>query len=66
VLDGIRVSEDRDAIVFRRPNMNDRRIAEKDVRKAGFTRPSMMPEGLPDPMAPDQVSDLFAYLKTLR
>jgi putative heme-binding domain-containing protein len=66
VLDGIRVSEDRDAILLRRPNMNDTRIAQKDVRKAGFTRSSMMPEGLLDPMPPDQVSDLFAYLKTLR
>jgi hypothetical protein len=25
-----------------------------------------MPEGLLDPLPPEQVSDLFAYLKTLR
>jgi putative heme-binding domain-containing protein len=66
VLDGVRVSEDKDAIVLRRPNMNDTRIAQKDVRKAAFTRSSMMPEGLLDPLPPEQVSDLFAYLKTLR
>ena len=66
VLDGIRVSEDKDAIVLRRPNMNDTRIAQQDVRKAAFTKSSMMPEGLLDPLPPEQVTDLFDYLKTLR
>ena len=66
VLDGIRVSEDKDAIVLRRPNMADTRIAQKDVRKAAFTKSSMMPEGLLDSLPPGQVSDLFAYLKTLK
>ncbi|HXG48451.1 MAG TPA: LamG-like jellyroll fold domain-containing protein, partial [Methylomirabilota bacterium] len=66
VLDGIRVSEDKDAIVLRRPNMPDMRIAQKDVRKATFTKSSMMPEGLLDPLAPQDVADLFAYLKTLK
>ena len=66
VLDGMRVSEDKDAIVLRRPNMEDARIAQKDVRKAGFTKSSMMPEGLLDALKPGQVSDLFAYLKTLK
>ena len=66
VLDGIRVSEDKDAIVLRRPNMADTRIAQKDVRKAAFTKSSVMPEGLLDALPPEQVSDLFAYLKTLK
>jgi len=66
VLDGIRVSEDKDAIVLRRPNMDDTRIAQKDVRKAGFTRSSMMPEELLDALKPEDVSDLFAYLKLLK
>ncbi len=66
VLDGIRVSEDKDAIVLRRPNMADTRIAQKDVRKAAFTKSSVMPEGLLDSLPPEQVSDLFAYLKTLK
>jgi putative heme-binding domain-containing protein len=66
VLDGIRVSEDKDAIVLRRPNMADTRIAQKDVRKAGFTKSSMMPEGLLEALKPQDVSDLFAYLKTLK
>lgn len=66
VLDGIRVSEDKDAIVLRRPNLDDARLAQKDVRKAAFTKSSMMPEGLLDALKPEQVSDLFAYLKTLK
>ena len=66
VLDGIRVGEDKDAIVLRRPNIDDTRIAQKDVRKAGFTKSSMMPDGLLDALKPQDVSDLFAYLKTLK
>ena len=66
VLDGIRVSEDTEAIVLRRANMEDTRIAQKDVKRAAFTRSSMMPEGLLDALPPEQVSDLFAYLKTLK
>jgi putative heme-binding domain-containing protein len=66
VLDGIRVSEDKDAVVLRRANVDDLRIAQKDIRKAGFTKASMMPEGLLDALKPEEVSDLFAYLKTLK
>ena len=66
VLDGIRVSEDKEAIVLRRQSVADTRIAQKDVRKAGFTKMSMMPEGLLDALPPQDVSSLFAYLKTLR
>ena len=66
VLDGIRVSEDKDAIVLRRANVDDLRIAQKDIRKAGFTKSSMMPEGLLDALKPEEVSDLFSYLKTLK
>jgi len=66
VLDGIRVSEDKEAIVLRRQSVADARIAQKDVRKAGFTKMSMMPEGLLDALPPQDVSNLFAYLKTLK
>jgi putative membrane-bound dehydrogenase-like protein len=66
VLDGICVSENKDAIILRRPNVDDMRIAQKDVRKAGFTKSSMMPEGLLDALKAEEVSDLFAYLKTLK
>ena len=66
VLDGIRVSEDRDAIILRRPNVDDLRIPQSTVKRAAFTRTSMMPDGLLDALQPQEVSDLFAYLKTLR
>jgi putative membrane-bound dehydrogenase-like protein len=66
VLDGLLVSEDKDAIVLRRQNMEDTRVAQKDVRRAGFTRLSMMPEGQLEALKPQEVSDLFSYLKTLK
>lgn len=66
VLDGIRVSEDKDAIVLRRQNMEDTRIPQSTVKRAAFTKLSMMPDGLLDALPPEQVSDLFAYLKTLK
>jgi putative membrane-bound dehydrogenase-like protein len=66
VLDGLRVSEDKESIVLRRPNMADTRIAQREVRKAAFTKSSVMPEGLLDALPPEQVSDLFGYLKTLK
>ena len=64
--DGIRVSEDTDAIILRRPDVDDIRIAQRDVRKAAFTKASMMPEGLLEALNPEDVTDLFAYLKTLK
>ena len=66
VLDGIRVSEDKDAIVLRRQNVEDTRIPQANVRRAAFTKMSMMPEGLLDALKQEDVADLFAYLKTLK
>ena len=66
VLDGILVSQDANAIILRRPNIEDTRIAQADVRKAVFTKRSMMPDGLLETLPPEQVTDLFAYLKTLK
>ncbi|MEW6303035.1 MAG: PVC-type heme-binding CxxCH protein [Verrucomicrobiota bacterium] len=66
VLDGMLVSQDKDAVVLRRPNVDDTRIPQREIRKAGFTKSSMMPEGLLDALKAEDVSDLFAYLKTLR
>ncbi|MBI1840403.1 MAG: DUF1080 domain-containing protein [Verrucomicrobia bacterium] len=66
VLDGIRVKEDGEAIVLRQPNAEDLRIPLRNVRRAAFTRSSMMPEGLLEGLKPQEVTDLFAYLKTLK
>jgi putative membrane-bound dehydrogenase-like protein len=66
VLDGMLISQDKEAIVLRRPNVEDTRISQRDIRKARFAKTSMMPDGLLDALEPQQVSDLFAFLKTLR
>jgi putative membrane-bound dehydrogenase-like protein len=66
VTDGLLVSQDDQAYVLRQQGNEDRRIARGDVKRAAFTRLSMMPEGLVEPLPPEQVTDLFAYLKTLK
>lgn len=64
--EGMLVSQDTSAIVLRQPNAPDTHISRANVRKAEFTNLSVMPEGLREAMKPSQVSDLFAFLKTLR
>ena len=66
MVDGLLVSQDDDAIILRRPNSEDQRLPQNQVRRAGFTKISMMPEGMLDAMNPVDVADLFAYLKTLK
>jgi putative heme-binding domain-containing protein len=66
VLDGFLVSQDNDAIVLRQPNAQDRRISQDDIRRASFTKISMMPEGLLDSLPEKDAADLLAYLKTLK
>lgn len=66
LLEGLLVSEDKDAIVLRQPNVPDQRIPRSNVGKAAFTTTSLMPEGLLEGMTPAQVGDLFAFLKTLK
>jgi len=66
VVDGLLVSQNSDAIVLRRQNVEDLRVPQANVRRASFTRMSMMPEGLLEAMQPADVADLFAYLMTLK
>lgn len=66
LIDAMFVSEDKDAVVVRLPGSQDRRIAKAEIRATKFLRRSLMPEGLLDTMQPEQVSDLFAYFKTLK
>src|SRR5207247_6760028 len=66
VLEGLFVSQDDDAIVLRQPNVEDLRIPRGTVKRSGFTRLSVMPEGLLEGLKPQDVTDLLAYLKTLR
>jgi putative heme-binding domain-containing protein len=65
IVQGLLVSRDADAIVVRQPDTADIRIATRDVDQADFIGISVMPEGLLEALAPMEVSDLFAHLKTL-
>ena len=58
--------EEPDAIVVRLPGVEDERIALHRVHKSGFVHCSLMLEGLETTYTPQQWTDLFAYLKTLR
>ena len=60
------VSEDKDAVIVRLPGTPDRRISKNEIVRTQYLRRSLMPEGLLDAMQPEQVSDLFAFLKTLK
>lgn len=66
VIDGFFVEQNADGVLVRLPGAGERRIARGDYRTAGFTRRSLMPEGLLESLAPEQVSDLFAHLKSLK
>jgi len=66
LVDGFLVSQDNDAIILRQPNAQDRRIAQDDVRRAAYTKTSLMPEGLLDSLSETDATDLLAYLKTLK
>ncbi|PYJ85169.1 MAG: hypothetical protein DME22_10130 [Verrucomicrobia bacterium] len=66
VLEGLFVSQDDNAIVLRQLNTEDQRVPRSNIKRAGFTRLSIMPEGLLEGLKPGDVSDLFAYLKTLK
>jgi len=66
IVDGMLVSQDESAIVLRRQRAEDLRIPQESVKRAWFTKVSMMPEGLLDAFQAKDVSDLFAYLKTLK
>lgn len=66
ILDGRLVAEDGEAWVLRRQNTADLRVERSQARRAWFTKMSMMPEGLLEGLKPEEVSDLFTYLKTLK
>ena len=52
--------------MIRQPDVADIRIAAHDVAEADFLGVSIMPEGLLQAMQPQEVSDLFAHLQTLK
>ncbi|HSI13132.1 MAG TPA: PVC-type heme-binding CxxCH protein [Chthoniobacter sp.] len=66
IREGFLVRDDKDAVVLRLPGAEDQRIPRAEILDTKFLRRGMMPEGLLDAMAPQQVSDLVAYLMTLK
>jgi putative heme-binding domain-containing protein len=66
ILDALFVSKDKDAVIVRLPGAEDRRIAKAEIRSSKYLRRSLMPEGLLDGLPPQDVSDLFAFLKSLK
>jgi putative heme-binding domain-containing protein len=66
IVDGFLVSQDKDAVILRIPNSEDRRIARKEIRRAVFVRRSLMPEGLLEALPEKDATDLLAYLRTLK
>jgi len=66
IREGFLVREEKDAVILRLPGAEDQRIPRGEVFDTRFLRRGMMPEGLLDTMTSQQVSDLFAYLMTLK
>lgn len=66
IVQGLLVSQSEEAIVVRQPERADQRIAKSEIERAGFTAISVMPSGLLEALAPQQVSDLFAYVRSLQ
>ena len=66
VRDGFLAEETAEAVVLRTPGAEDRRITRGEIRQTAYLNRSLMPEGLLEAMPPQQVSDLFSYLKTLK
>ncbi len=66
LIDGFLVSQDKDAVILRIPNSEDRRIARAQIRRANFVRRSLMPEGLLEALPEKDATDLLAYLRNLK
>ena len=66
VEEGFLVEENADTLLLRQLGAEDRRIPRSQVRSSGYLSRSLMPEGLLESIGESQVSDLFAYLKSLR
>jgi putative heme-binding domain-containing protein len=54
------------AVVLRTPGAEDRRFPRAEIKSAAYLSRSLMPEGLLDALPSEQVTDLFAHLKSLR
>ncbi len=66
VIEGLLAAQDADSVTLRQPNTEDQRLLRANLKRAAFLRTSVMPEGLFDALSPQQVSDLLAYVLTLK
>ena len=66
VHEGFLAEEAPAAVVLRMPGAEDRRITRVEIRESSYLQRSLMPEGLLEALSPEHVSDLFAYLKSLK
>ncbi|HTD68538.1 MAG TPA: PVC-type heme-binding CxxCH protein [Candidatus Limnocylindria bacterium] len=66
IYDGFLVSQDASAVVLRQPNAEPMKISAAQIKRAAFRNVSIMPDGLLEGMEPQQVKDLFAYLKSMK
>jgi putative membrane-bound dehydrogenase-like protein len=64
--EGFLAAQDDTAIVMRLPGIEDQRIPKDQIRRSGYTKRSLMPEGLEMSFSPEQWTDLFAWLKSLK
>ncbi len=65
LLEGFLASEDEDSILLRRKDRADLNLSRADVLSMRFDSLSLMPEGLLDSLEPQQITDLFRYLRDL-
>ena len=66
VREGFLVEESADSLVLRTPGAEDRRLPRPEIRSTSYLRRSLMPAGLLESLPPEQVTDLFFHLKSLR
>ncbi|NQU49774.1 MAG: DUF1080 domain-containing protein [Planctomycetes bacterium] len=65
LLQGFLAAEDALSITLRRAGRVDLKLSRNSIKSLRFEERSLMPEGLLDAMQPQQVSDLFTYLRSL-
>ena len=66
IYEGFLADRDATGVILRQPNVEPVKIASANIKRAGYQNVSIMPEGLLEALPPKQVSDLFAYLRSLK
>ena len=66
LLVGYLAGEDTDSILVRRQDREDLWVLRSEIESMRFDSLSIMPEGLLDALEPQQATDLFKYLDSLR